>query len=114
MRYDVGWKALNTMLKSGRSLSGHERNCCFLNTRGGRFADISGVANIDFDDDGRVLALADWDFDGDIDFWIANRTGPQVRFLRNDDDNDFGFVAFMLEGTSCNRDAIGARLPDPR
>ena len=110
LRYDVGWKALNTMLKAGRSLSGHERNCCFLNTRGGRFADISAAANIDFDDDGRVLALADWDFDGDIDLWIANRTGPQVRFLRNDTDNDHNFVAFHLEGVLCNRDAIGARV----
>ena len=110
LRYDVGWKALNTMLKSGRSLSGHERNCCFLNTRGGRFADISSSANIDFDDDGRVLAVVDWDQDGDQDFWIANRTGPQVRFLRNDADNDHGYIAFRLEGVTCNRDAIGARV----
>ena len=110
LRYDVGWKALNTMLKSGRSLSGHERNCCFLNTEGGRFADISAAANIDFDDDGRVLAVCDWDQDGDEDFWIANRTGPQVRFLRNDNHNNYGFVAFRLTGTSCNRDAIGARV----
>ena len=54
LRYDVGWKALNTMLRAGRSLSGHERNCCFLNTRGQRFADISAAANLDFDDDGEV------------------------------------------------------------
>ena len=43
LRYDVGWKALNTMLKTGRSLSGHERNCAFLNTGGARFADVLGV-----------------------------------------------------------------------
>lgn len=110
LRYDVGWKALNTMLKSGRSLSGHERNCCFLNTKGGRFADISSSANIDFDDDGRVLAVVDWDQDGDQDFWIANRTGPQVRFLRNDAGNDSGYIAFLLKGVTCNRDAIGARV----
>lgn len=110
IRYDVGWKALNTMLKSGRSLSGHERNCCFLNTRNGRFADVSAAADIDFDDDGRILALVDWDFDGDQDFWIANRTGPQVRFLRNDAQNQHHFVAFKLTGTTCNRDAIGARV----
>ena len=110
MRYDVGWKALNTLLKSGRSLSGYERNCCFLNTRGQRFADISSAADIDFDDDGRIIALSDWDHDGDLDFWIANRTGPQARFLRNDHANDHHFIAFKLEGTNCNRDAIGARL----
>lgn len=110
LRYDVGWKALNTMLKAGRSLSGHERNCCFLNTRGGRFADISAAANIDFDDDGRILALTDWDQDGDEDFWIANRNGPQVRFLRNENKNAFDFVSLKLNGTKCNRDAIGARV----
>ena len=110
VRYDVGWKALNTMLKSGRSLSGHERNCCFLNTQGGRFADISAAGDIDFDDDGRILAVTDWDLDGDLDFWIANRTGPQTRFLRNDHDNDHNFVAFQFEGTTCNRDAIGTRV----
>ena len=110
LRYDVGWKALNTMLKSGRSLSGHERNCCFLNTGGQRFADISAVGDIDFPDDGRVLAPTDWDLDGDIDFWIANRTGPQVRFMRNDHDNDHSFVSIKLEGVTCNRDAIGAKL----
>ncbi|MCA9217678.1 MAG: tetratricopeptide repeat protein [Planctomycetales bacterium] len=110
LRYDVGWKALNTMLKAGRSLSGHERNCAFLNTKAGRFADISAAANIDFDDDGRILALTDWDHDGDEDFWIANRNGPQVRFLRNDSRNDYHFVSFRLVGTKCNRDAIGARV----
>jgi tetratricopeptide (TPR) repeat protein len=110
LRYDVGWKALNTMLKSGRSLSGHERNCCFLNTGGQRFADISAAGDLDFDDDGRVLVPTDWDLDGDMDFWIANRTGPQARFLRNDHVSDHSFVAFKLEGTSCNRDAIGSKL----
>ena len=110
VRYDVGWKALNTMLKSGRSLSGHERNCCFLNTQGGRFANISAAADLDFDDDGRVVALTDWDFDGDLDMWIANRTGPQCRFLRNDQDNGHRFIAFRLQGVECNRDAIGARV----
>ena len=65
IRYDLGWNAINAMLRAGRSLSGHERNCCFLNGRGGRFADVSAVARLDFDDDGRVLALADWDYDGD-------------------------------------------------
>ena len=60
LRYDIGWKALNTMLRSGRSLSGKERNCCFLNTQGQRFANISAAADIDFDDDGRVVAVCDW------------------------------------------------------
>lgn len=110
LRYDIGWKALNTMLRSGRSLSGKERNCCFLNTKGQRFANISAAADLDFDDDGRVVAVCDWDHDGDLDFWIANRTGPQVRYLRNDAVNHHHFVTFRLEGVRCNRDAIGSRV----
>ncbi len=113
IRYDLGWNAINSMLRAGRSLSGHERNCCFLNTGSQRYADISGAAGLDFPDDGRVLAVADWDYDGDIDFWIANRSGPQVRYLQNNVERAkpaSHFIAFRLEGVQCNRDAIGARL----
>ena len=110
IRYDLGWDAINSMLRSGRSLSGHERNCCFLNSRGGRFADISGVAGLDFDDDGRVLALSDWDYDGDVDFWVANRSGPQIRYLQNELDTTQNFLKLRLEGVRSNRDAIGARV----
>lgn len=116
LRYDLGWKAINDLLRSGRSLSGHERKCCFLNlgsTGTGRFADVSAAFDLDLLDDGRVLALSDWDFDGDVDFWVANRSGPQVRFLRNpfsDRSGKRNFAAFGLRGVTSNRDAIGARI----
>ena len=110
IRYDLGWNAINAMLRAGRSLSGHERNCFFLNTRGQKFANGSAASGLDFADDGRVLSLADWDYDGDIDLWLANRSGPQVRYLRNNHDSAANRVAFHLTGTNCNRDAIGARI----
>ncbi len=110
IRYDLGWKAINSLLRTGRSLSGHERNCCFLNSRGRRFADVSAVTGLDFDDDGRVLALSDWDYDGDVDFWVANRSGPQLRYLQNRLSKDLHFVAIRLQGVNCNRDALGARV----
>lgn len=101
---------LYQMVRNGRSFSGHERNCCFLNMGHGQFADVSSVSGFDFADDGRAVAQCDWDFDGDLDFWIANRSGPQVRFLRNDLQTPNHFVAIRLEGKTCNRDAIGARV----
>lgn len=110
IRYDLGWDAINSMLRAGRSLSGRERNCCFLNSGGQRFADVSGVTGLDYADDGRVLALSDWDYDGDVDFWVANRSGPQVRFLQNNLKRGQAFVAVKLEGVASNRDGIGARV----
>jgi len=37
---------------------------------------IAEAAGADLLDDGRGLAVVDWDQDGDLDFWISNRTGP--------------------------------------
>ena len=97
---------------SGESFSGRERHCVYLNTGGPRFANISAVSGLDFAEDGRGLAVTDWDFDGDPDLWISNRTAPRLRLLRNDTAAGNRFVAVRLtgNGTTSNRDAIGARL----
>jgi tetratricopeptide (TPR) repeat protein/peroxiredoxin len=108
--YLANWNAVATRIREGASFSGREPNCCFLNTAGPRFADVSAALGIDYTDDGRGLALCDWDQDGDIDLWLANRTGPSVRLLRNQLNRGQHYVALLLEGTSCNRDAIGARV----
>jgi Flp pilus assembly protein TadD/peroxiredoxin len=118
LRYRQGWKALNRLLHEDRSFSGHERNCVFLNVRGEdgggseRFADISAASGFDFADDGRALALCDWDFDGDLDIWVVNRTAPRIRLLRNNSSRENHFVAIKLQGDGqrTNRDAIGARV----
>jgi thiol-disulfide isomerase/thioredoxin len=101
---------LHELIRQGRSFSGHERHCCFLNLRDGQFADISSVSGLDFSDDGRAAARVDWDRDGDLDVWIANRSGPQVRFLRNDVPHENNSLVVQLQGRTCNRDAIGARV----
>lgn len=105
------------MTKQGRSLSGHERHCCYLNLNGssmanGRFANVSAVSGLDLDDDGRGLVFVDWDQDGDQDLWISNRNAPRIRFMRNDSVNENHFLAVRLigNGTTTNRDAIGARV----
>jgi len=113
LRYRQGWRALNRLLHEDRSFSGRERHCAFLNLGGPEagFATASAVTGFDFPEDGRGLATVDWDFDGDLDVWLTNRTAPRVRFLKNSVEAR-PFVAFKLrgDGLRTNRDAIGARL----
>ncbi len=98
------------VVKQGRSFSGNERHVAFLNQHDGTFADVSALSGIDFPDDGRGLALTDWDADGDLDFWFSNRNAPQIRYLENQCPASGRSIALQLIGTQCNRDAIGARV----
>ena len=85
---------INELLDSGASLSGHERNCFFLNTGGGKFATASATRGFDFYDDARVVARSDWDHDGDIDLWFANRTAP--RLSKHEMHKFYGLVRAQL------------------
>ncbi len=105
--YINGWVAMTEMMDGGASWHGKERNRCFVNLGDGTFADASAPSGLDFPDDGRAVALSDWDGDGDLDMWFRNRTGPQLRFMRNVEPDGHHFVAFKLLGKTCNRDAIG-------
>lgn len=108
--YRVHLDRLGELIRDGGSFSGHERNCAFLNTRGGRFANVSAVSGLDFVDDARAPAFVDWDRDGDLDFWIANRTAPMLRLVRNENPPGNDFLALRLRGTKSNRDGVGARV----
>jgi len=105
------------MIFSGRSFSGLERHCAFLNVgdvqgKAPRFASISAISGLDLPDDGRAVASVDWDQDGDLDLWITNRNAPRLRFFRNDQPQTNRFIALHLEGNgkTTSRDAIGARV----
>ena len=113
---EAGWAEarnhLFRMIMEGRSFSGNERNCMFLNTGDTRFGTISGVSGIDFPDDARCIAVTDWDGDGDQDFWISNRNAPRLRLMRNNSNWNNHFLSLRLvgNGQNTNRDAIGARV----
>ena len=109
-KYLAAWDALASMIASGRSLSGRERNCCFLNTGEAKFSNVSAVSGFDFPDDTRGVTVTDWDHDGDLDIWMTNRTAPRIRFLRNDYDTGQNALLLKLQGVQSNRDAIGSRV----
>ena len=65
---------------------------------------------LDFIEDGRAFALADFDHDGRLEVFLKNRNGPQLRLLRNVMKDLGPAIAFRLRGGKSNRDAIGAAI----
>lgn len=110
---ESGSSQLFQLIREGVSWSGNERNNLFLSSgESGTFFDASAATGFDFADDGRGMALTDWDGDGDLDVLISNRNAPQVRFLRNDAPTAGNqSLGIRLRGTGAsNLDAIGARV----
>lgn len=108
--YEQGWNAINELIRSDATWSGYERNVFYANNRDGTFSDISGVVGMDFIEDGRAFALADFDHDGRLEVFLKNRNAPQLRLLKNVLEELPASIAFRLQGTMSNRDAIGASV----
>ena len=108
--YELAWNAINELLRSDYSWSGYQRNAFFLNNRDGTFSSVAGVLGLDLIDDCRAYALSDFDHDGRLEFVLKNRTGPQIKLIRNNLENIGNSIAFRLRGHTSNRDAIGASV----
>jgi tetratricopeptide (TPR) repeat protein/peroxiredoxin len=106
--YEQGWNAINELIRADGTWSGYERNVFYANNRNGSFSDISGAVGLDFLEDGRSFALADFDHDGRQELLLKNRNAPQVRFLKNVIPELAPSISFSLRGMKSNRDAIGA------
>ena len=106
--YEQGWKAINEWIRDGYTWSGFERNVLFANNGDGTFTDVSGALGLDFLEDGRAFALADFDGDGRQELFLKNRNAPQIRLMKNVIPNLPPAIALRLTGTKSNRDAIGA------
>jgi tetratricopeptide (TPR) repeat protein/peroxiredoxin len=109
-RYEQGWNAINELIRSDTTWSGFERNVFYLNNRDGTFSDVSGIVGLDFIEDSRSFALADFDHDGRIEVLLKNRNGPQLRLLKNVMPELAPAIAFRLAGKKSNRDAIGSTV----
>ena len=70
-------------LKSGASLSGHERNHVFLNQNGDDYVEVSGVSGLDHPGDSRAFAVLDYDRDGWQDIAVVNANAPMFQLYRN-------------------------------
>jgi tetratricopeptide (TPR) repeat protein len=108
--YEEGWNALNELIRADYTWSGYERNVFYANNRDGTFSDVSGAVDLDFLEDGRSFALADFDHDGRQEVFLKNRNAPQLRVLKNVTDDLPPSISFRLRGTKSNPDAIGAAV----
>jgi tetratricopeptide (TPR) repeat protein len=108
--YEQGWNAINELIRSDGTWSGYERNVFYANNRDGTFSDVSAAVGLDFVEDGRSFALADLDHDGRLEVVLKNRNAPQLRILKNVMPELPPSIAFRLQGTKSNRDAIGAAV----
>lgn len=109
--YRAGWVELNRAMRRGDPWSGKERNVAFLQVaRDGAqaFVDAAPLLGLDGEDDGRSAARMDVDFDGDDDIVVSNRTAPRLRVFQNRLADGVPHLAIRVEGTDCNREAVGA------
>jgi tetratricopeptide (TPR) repeat protein len=108
--YEQGWAAVNELLREDFTWSGYERNVFYANNGNGTFSDVSGAVGLDFVEDGRAFALADFDCDGRLEMILKSRNAPQLRLLKNVIKELPPSISFCLRGTKSNRDAIGAAI----
>ena len=108
--YEQGWNAINELIRADGTWSGYERNVFYANNRDGTFSNVSSVVGLDFVEDGRAFALTDFDRDGRLELFLKNRNAPQLRLLKNVVPDLPASIAFRLQGTKSNRDAIGAAV----
>ena len=108
--YEQGWNAINELVRADGTWSGFERNVFYANNRDGTFSDVSGAVGLDWREDGRAFALADFDHDGRQEVFLKNRNAPQLRILKNVMEDLPASISFRLRGVKSNRDAIGAAI----
>ncbi|MGE0712307.1 MAG: CRTAC1 family protein [Planctomycetota bacterium] len=89
-----------------KSWNGREPNILLLNLGDG-FVETGAAFGVDGHLDGRGLAAADFDQDGDTDFAINNYMAP-AELWENQVGARRGWLAVRLQGAGPNRDAVGA------
>jgi hypothetical protein len=118
--YKAG-KLYSDEFRGGLSWNGYERNVLLRNEGPDsngvvRFTNVATALGADDIRDGRGMATADFDNDGDLDIVVNNNPGDLVEdenharatFLRNNVGQKRNFLAVELQGTKSNRDGVGA------
>ena len=89
--------------------SKEQPNALLRNNGDGTFAEVSGSSGADDDGIGRGGAYIDFDQDGCLDMIVVNY-GQPARLFRNECDTGNSWLVVRTQGTTGNRDAIGALI----
>lgn len=120
-QYKAG-KFYSDDFRDGISWNGYENNVLLRNEGTAedgtpRFTDVAMALGADDIRDSRGSAAADFDQDGDLDLIVNHNPGDRDReigvppaLLRNDLGQDRAWLAVELEGTTSNRDGVGAQV----
>ncbi|MBN2473842.1 MAG: VCBS repeat-containing protein [Pirellulales bacterium] len=101
--------ARNWPMMGNSTFSGYEPSRVWRNDGNEVFTEVAGQLGLADTRDGRGLAIADFDGDGDLDVYISNQ-GQESVFYRNEIGNRNQWLQVDLTCTTCNRDAVGARV----
>jgi hypothetical protein len=91
-----------------KSLNGYERNALFRGRGDGRFEDVGHLTGANRIEDGRGVAVADFDRDGRLDLVVQSLDRPAVLLMGRGDGGRW--LALDLVGAGGNRDAVGATV----
>lgn len=102
-------------LKARPSMAGWQRNRLFKNLGDGTYLEVGYLEGVDSIHDGYVIAKGDFNADGKMDLIVRNgdpgtseHQFPVVEYYENSLTNSGNSLTLTLEGSSSNRDAVGA------
>lgn len=106
-----GWQDIYVVNDTYFPVNGvYYKNIMYRNKGDNTFEIVSGSTSLESPYAGYGVASFDFDNDGRLDLFLANKQDDGNQLFRNETENDMHWVKVRCIGTRSNRAAIGARV----